>query len=111
MYLAFVLWDAAGVDAAVGSLAVGLDAAVIGAAVARLRFCLTRRWPVRLVLLRWLLMLSGLRLLMLLSLLRFTLLLALLLVLCVGGGNCSKQEELLTAISRLTLSRNPLLEI
>ena len=132
VHLPFVLWDAAGVDAPIGSLAVCLDASVIGAAVALLRSSLTLRWSVDLMrllsgLLMLLLMLCGLRLLMLLSLLRFLLPRTLLLVLCVGWGSGSKQQEqngcadnassfhlsalLLTASSPLTLSGNLLFEI
>ena len=68
--------------------AVGLDAAVIGAAVARLRFCLTRRCFGSLL---RMLLLCGPRLLM--SLLRFALLLALVLVLCIGTGSGSEKQE------------------
>jgi hypothetical protein len=120
VYLTFVLWDAAGVDAPIGRTAVGLDAAVIDAAVALLRFSLTLRRFVSLllmlllrgllmlmlllcgllmlllllfvlVLLGMLLLLCGLSLLMLLPLLRFALLLTLLLVLCVS--KCSGSEK------------------
>lgn len=115
-YLLLVLWDAAMVDAAVGG-AVRLDAAVISAAVALLRSCLTLRRLVSLplmlrwllmLLLRWLLMLllcgllmrlpllmlGGLPLLlMLLPLLRFAVLLTLLVVLHVGSGRGPEKQE------------------
>jgi hypothetical protein len=72
-YLLLVLWDAAMVDAPIGG-AVGLDAAVISAAVALLRSCLTLRRLVSLpLLLRWLLTLLLGWLLMLMLLLRWLL--------------------------------------
>ena len=90
-YLPLVLWDPAMVDAAMGG-AVGLDPAVIGAAVALLRSWRGSRGLVRwrcgpflMRLLRW-------SLLMLL-LLRFTLLPLLVFVLCVGRSNCPKEQE------------------
>jgi len=91
-YLSSVLWDAAMVDAPIGR-AIGLDAAVIDAAVARLRFRLRwRRLPGLLMLwLRGLLML-WLHGLMLLPRLRFTLFPTLLLVLCVGRGSGSEKQ-------------------
>jgi len=95
-HLPLVLWDAAMVDASIGR-AVGLDAAVIDAAVGLLRFGLTlRRFAsLLMLLLRGLLtvLLCGLPLLMLLPLLRFALLLTLLLVLCRGRNSGSEKQE------------------
>ena len=88
-HLPLVLWDAAMVDAPIGRAA-GLDAAVIDAAIALLRFSLTLRRSLSLLLMLLLrvllllllalllmLLLRGLPLLMLLPLLRFALLLTL----------------------------------
>jgi hypothetical protein len=102
-HLPLVLWHAAVVDSAISG-AVGLDAAMISAAVGLLRsLC---RFISRLLML----LLCGLRLLMLLlllrfallllrlltlllPLLRFALLLLLLLALCVGRSNGSDKKE------------------
>jgi hypothetical protein len=103
------LRDTAMVDAPIGRAA-GLDAAMIDAAVALLRFSLTLcRFVILMLLLCGLLMLlrgllmlllrgllmllvCGLRLLMLLPLLRFALLLTLLLVLCKGRGSGPEKQ-------------------
>ena len=121
VHLLFLLWDAAVVDATIGR-AGGLDAAVIGAAVARSRFFLRLHRPLSLLLTLWLRgllmrllrglltrllrgllmrllrgllmrLLRGFRLLMLLPWLRFALLLTVFLFLCVGRGRGSENPS------------------
>ena len=92
VYLPLVLWDAAMVDATMRGT-IGLDTAVIGAAIALLR---SRRRSGGLVW-RWcgpflMRLLRGSRLLMLL-LRGFALLSLLVFVLRVGRSNCRKQQE------------------
>jgi hypothetical protein len=112
-HLFLLLWDTAMVNTGMG-LTVGLNAAVVGAAVRRLRpFLMLRRFARLLrVLLRCgllmllrcgllvlllcgllMLFLGGPALLMLLSLLRSALLPALFVVLCVGRGRGSEKQE------------------
>ena len=100
-----MLWDAAGVDFPIGNTAVGLDAATIDAAVTLMRVSLMLRRLVDLMLLLvlfvlvlllgMLLLLRGLLMLLLwgLPLLRFGLRFTLFLVLCVGWGSSSEQQE------------------
>ena len=85
-HLRFVLWDTAMVDTAIGG-AVGLDAAIIGAAEALLQ---SLPWFISQ---RLLLLLCGFLLLMLLPPLRLPPLLFLLLALRVGRSNGSEEQE------------------
>ncbi len=105
-HLCLVLWDTALVDAAVGGAA-GPDAAVIDAAVGRLRRTLRRFISLpRMLLLCWLpvLLLALVLLFWLLRvrlqllcgpglLLRLSLVFVLLLMLCVSGNSTSKDAE------------------